>query len=305
LIHIPEEVWLHAFRFLDISSLGNISITCKVFHKMLDDQYFWKEVYERDWSTKNNGKKLSDVDWKDSYKRINVLGGTWEFKATDITHDSFNISNDGLTVTYKYPPLPFDDLENFLPFVIGKYRFIRTSRYVEIGNSLLEFSADKISSNVQIAVALLLRFTDTTIKEEQSVTLWCTTQGTVSLNMDIICNANFKAGKLYTFKDKDTLAVGAKMTTQKDLHATFYVKSWKVTTIDVCAELLKRGYFVDKQTLRAVPALLIEPPPSVKSQVTAVVTIGKGIIKQREHIRKTVTGILKQRNMNRIKQATQ
>ncbi len=82
---IPDDVWLQIFRYLDIHSLCNVYVSCKLFHQLLDgttagnlpevaDQYLWKDVFERDWSTKNNGRKLNEIDWKSSYKQINIMG---------------------------------------------------------------------------------------------------------------------------------------------------------------------------------------------------------------------------------------
>jgi len=72
---IPEVLLISILSYLDVQDLIRLSMTSKLFHKYLNDQRIWREIYKRYFP---NEKITSDTDCMGLLKQDSKV--MWRFK---------------------------------------------------------------------------------------------------------------------------------------------------------------------------------------------------------------------------------
>jgi hypothetical protein len=74
LLGVPDEVKIKVFKYLRVSHFLKVTMVCRDFYCMSEDQALWKYFLVRDFleyvAHLVNQPAVSDINWKEEYKKL-------------------------------------------------------------------------------------------------------------------------------------------------------------------------------------------------------------------------------------------
>lgn len=140
---IPNEIYFYIISFLSLKDLLSLSQTSKFFQSFINDNFFWKAIYQEKW-LKNGDKKFIEIiypknfNWKKMYqKRIEIEKKYLVLEEDDIIEDEWKKYFKRGNKLCKYET---EDLNEFLDLsIIEQEEYISCIAYANM-------KKDKISN---------------------------------------------------------------------------------------------------------------------------------------------------------------